>query len=93
MAEMINRENMPRQARNICCWKFLYEKVAEVLLTNDGTEIQVQGQTSSPAARLVGRGHSNKLLLWHVKTLYFYDRKYLTFNTPLKHGSTGGFNV
>jgi len=34
-----------------------YEKVAEGLLTSAGTEIQVQGQTSSPAGRLVGRDH------------------------------------
>jgi len=32
-----------------------YEKVAEGLLASAGTEIQVQGQTSSPAGRLVGR--------------------------------------
>jgi hypothetical protein len=35
-----------------------YEKVAEVLLANDGTEIQVQVQTSSPAGSLVGGDHS-----------------------------------
>ena len=34
-----------------------YEKVAEGLLASAGTEIQVQGQTSSPAGRLVGRDH------------------------------------
>ena len=34
-----------------------YEKVAEGLLTSAGIEIQVQGQTSSPAGRLVGRDH------------------------------------
>jgi len=33
------------------------EKVAEGLLASAGTEIQVQGQTSSPAGRLVGRDH------------------------------------
>ena len=31
------------------------EKVAERLLASPGTEMQVQGQTSSPAGRLVGR--------------------------------------
>ena len=34
-----------------------YEKVAEGLLASAGTDIQVQGQTSSPASRLVGRDH------------------------------------
>jgi len=34
-----------------------YEKVAEGLLATAGTEIQVQGQTISPAGRLVGRDH------------------------------------
>jgi hypothetical protein len=38
--------------------EIFYEKVAEVLLASDGTEIQVQGQTSSPAGRLVGTDHS-----------------------------------
>jgi hypothetical protein len=38
--------------------EIFYEKVAEVLLASDGTEIQVQGQTSSAAGRLVGRDHS-----------------------------------
>jgi hypothetical protein len=36
---------------------FLYEKVAEGLLASAGTEPQVQGQTSSPAGRLIGRDH------------------------------------
>jgi hypothetical protein len=35
---------------------FFYEKVAEGLLASAGTEPQVQGQTSSPAGRLIGRG-------------------------------------
>jgi len=34
-----------------------YEKVAEGLLASAGTENQVQGQTSSPAGRLVQRDH------------------------------------
>jgi len=34
-----------------------YEKIAEGLLDSAGTEIQVQGQASSPAGRLVGRDH------------------------------------
>jgi len=34
-----------------------YKKVTEGLLASAGTEIQVQGQTSSPAGRLVGRDH------------------------------------
>jgi hypothetical protein len=38
--------------------EIFYEKVAEVLLASDGMEIQVQGQTSSPVGRLVGRDHS-----------------------------------
>ena len=37
--------------------EIFYEKVAEGLLTSAGTEIQVQGQPSSPAGRLVGRDH------------------------------------
>ena len=35
----------------------LYEKVAKGLLTSAGAEIQMQGQTSSPAGRFVGRDH------------------------------------
>jgi hypothetical protein len=42
----------------MCRWKFLYEKVAEVLLTSEGTVIQEQGQASGPAGRLVSRDHS-----------------------------------
>ena len=38
--------------------EFFYEKVAEGLLASAGMEIQVQGQSSSPAGRLVGRDHS-----------------------------------
>ena len=34
-----------------------YEKFAEGLLASAGTDKQVQGQTSSPASRLVGRDH------------------------------------
>jgi len=37
--------------------KVFYEKVTEGLLASAATEIQVQGQTSSPAGRLVGRDH------------------------------------
>ena len=37
--------------------EIFYEKVAEGLLASAGTEMQVQGQTSSPAGRLVGRDH------------------------------------
>jgi len=37
--------------------KIFYKKVAEGLLASAGTEIQVQGQTSSPAGRHVGRDH------------------------------------
>jgi len=38
--------------------EIFHEKVTEGLLTSAGTEIQVQGQISSPAGRLVGRDHS-----------------------------------
>jgi hypothetical protein len=38
--------------------EIFYEKVTKVLLTSDGMEIQVWGQTSSPAGRLKGRDHS-----------------------------------
>jgi hypothetical protein len=38
--------------------EIFYEKFAEVLLASDSREIQVQGQTSSPAGRLVARDHS-----------------------------------
>jgi hypothetical protein len=37
--------------------EIFYEKVAEGLLASASTEIQVQGQPSSPADRLVGRDH------------------------------------
>jgi hypothetical protein len=36
---------------------FFYKKVAEGLLASAGTEPEVQGQTSSPARRLIGRDH------------------------------------
>jgi hypothetical protein len=38
--------------------EIFYEKVAEGLLTSADTGIQVQGQTSSPGGRLIGRDHS-----------------------------------
>jgi hypothetical protein len=38
--------------------EIFYKKVAEGLLASAGTEIQVQGQSSSPAGRLLGRDHS-----------------------------------
>jgi hypothetical protein len=38
-------------------FKIFNEKVAEGLLASAGAEIQVQGQISSPAVRLVGRDH------------------------------------
>jgi hypothetical protein len=37
--------------------EIFYEKVAKGLLASAGTEMQVQGQTNSPAGRLVGRDH------------------------------------
>jgi hypothetical protein len=37
--------------------EIFYEKVPEGLLASACTEIQVQGQSSSPAGRLVGRDH------------------------------------
>jgi len=37
--------------------EIFYAKVTEGSLTRAGTEIQVQGQTSSPADRLEGRHH------------------------------------
>jgi len=37
--------------------QIFYEKVAEGLLASAGTDIQVQGQTSSPAGRLVAKDH------------------------------------
>jgi len=37
--------------------EIFYENVAEGLLTSAGTDIQVQGQNSSPAGRTVGRDH------------------------------------
>jgi len=46
-----------KQARKKISLEVFYEKVAEGLLTSAGIEIQVQGQTSSPAGRLVGRDH------------------------------------
>jgi hypothetical protein len=45
-----------------------HEKVAEGLLTSAGTEIQVQGQISSPAGRLVRRDHSrDRVPVTHAK--------------------------
>jgi hypothetical protein len=38
--------------------EIFYKKVAEGLLINVGIEIQVQGQNSSPAGRLVGKDNS-----------------------------------
>ena len=37
--------------------QIFYEKVAEGLFASAGTDIQVKGQTSSPASRLVRRDH------------------------------------
>ena len=37
--------------------EIFYEKVAEGLLASAGAEIEVHGQTNSPAGRLVGRDH------------------------------------
>ena len=37
--------------------EIFYEGVVKGLLANAGIEIQMQGQTSSPAGRLVGRDH------------------------------------
>jgi hypothetical protein len=48
---------MTKHARKEMSQEIFYEKVAEGLLSNAGTEIQVQGQTSSPAGILVGRDH------------------------------------
>ena len=42
--------------------EIFYEKVAEGLLASAGTEMQVQGQSSSPAGRLVGR--ERPLFIW-----------------------------
>jgi len=38
--------------------EIFYEKVTEGLLASASMEIQVQGQTSSPAGRLIGIDHS-----------------------------------
>jgi hypothetical protein len=38
--------------------EIFYEKVSKELLASAGMEIQVHGQSSSPAGRLVGRDHS-----------------------------------
>jgi hypothetical protein len=46
-----------KQARKKMSLEIFYEKGAEGLLTNAGTEFQVQGQTSSPAGRLEGRDY------------------------------------
>jgi hypothetical protein len=37
--------------------EIFYEKVAKGLLASAGTKIQEQGETSSPAGRLIGRDH------------------------------------
>jgi hypothetical protein len=49
--------------------EIFHEKVAEGLLASASTEIQVQGQTSSPAGRLVGKtipyiGFQRHMLCW-----------------------------
>jgi hypothetical protein len=44
-----------KSSQKICRWKFSKIKVAKVLLAAEGREIQLQGQTSSPACRLVGQ--------------------------------------
>jgi hypothetical protein len=47
------------QARRIRCWEFSMKKSPKgVLLASDGTEIQVQVQTSGSVCRLAGRDHS-----------------------------------
>jgi hypothetical protein len=46
-----------RQARKKMLLEIFYEKFAEGLLASAGTEMQVQGQTSSPAGILVGKDH------------------------------------
>jgi translation initiation factor RLI1 len=55
----ITQDSSPLDIFEICFSTdlFFYEKVAEGLLTSAGTEPQVQGQTSSPAGRLIGRDH------------------------------------
>jgi hypothetical protein len=45
-----------------------YKKVSEGLLTSANMKIQVKGQTSSAAGRLVGRGHFlNRIPATHAK--------------------------
>jgi len=46
-----------KTSKNKMSLEIFYEKVAEGLLASAGTEMQVQGQTSIPAGRLVGRDH------------------------------------
>jgi hypothetical protein len=47
---------------------FFYENVAEGLFTSAGTEPQVQGQSSSPAGRLIGKDHFlHRIPVTHAK--------------------------
>jgi hypothetical protein len=48
--------------------EILHEKVAKGMLASADTEIQVQGQTYSPAGRFLGRGYSvNRIPATHAK--------------------------
>jgi hypothetical protein len=55
--------------------EIFYEKVAEGLLASAGTEPQVQGQTSSPAGRLIGRDH----FLYRIPATRYAERKVSAF--------------
>jgi hypothetical protein len=48
-----------RSSKEKMSLEIFYEKVAKGLLASAGMEIQVLGQTSSPAGRLVERNHRN----------------------------------
>ena len=66
---------MTKQARKKMSLEIFYEKVAEGLLSSAGTEIQVQGQTSSPAGRLVGRNHFlYRITVTHAKVEGTFQR-------------------
>jgi hypothetical protein len=55
----MHKSCITNQATKVRRWKFSMKKLPKGLLfASDGTEIQVQGQISSPACRLVGRDHS-----------------------------------
>jgi hypothetical protein len=76
---VVNASCITNQAREIGHWKFSMKRSLKgVLLTSDGTEMQMQGQTSSTAGRLVGRDHSTySIPVTHAKLAGKSQHSYL----------------